>query len=109
MDRVKLWRVQESAGIQAIGRDEVAPFLAPVGELKTTGRGAKAAVRGRNCSRGLRCAETRPRGDLNHQAGFVAILRRWPARDDFERLNRIQRNLVREDLVLLVCDGLTVH
>ncbi len=46
---------------------------------------------------------------VDHQASFVAVFGGWCAVDHFERLNRIDRNLVREDLALLVRDRLAVH
>ena len=49
------------------------------------------------------------RRHFNHQARFSAIFCRWPAGNRFERLNRVQGNLVGKDLALLVCNGLAIH
>ena len=53
-------------------------------------------------------ALARARGHVDHDAGLVAIFGRRRARDDLHRLNRIQGNLVGEDLALLVGDGLAI-
>ncbi len=53
-------------------------------------------------------SQARAGGHVNDDAGFVAEFGRGRARDDFHGLDGIQRNLVGEDLALLVGNGLAV-
>ncbi len=106
---MKFGWIQESAGIQAVRRDEVSPFLAADGQPEPAAYGAEAAIRREHGACRLGNAEARPCRNFDHQARFVAIFSRWSSRHGFDRLNRVQRNLVGEDLALLVRNGLPIY
>ncbi len=53
-------------------------------------------------------AEARLRGHIDHDAGLVAIFGRWSSRNDFHRLNGVERDLVGKHFALLICDRLPV-
>lgn len=52
---------------------------------------------------------TGARGHVDHNAGLVTVFSRWSAGDDLQRLNRVERNLIGENLALLIGDGLAVN
>src|SRR5580704_14567115 len=98
----ELRRIKKAAGIEAVDLCEVAPAFAAVRHVKAAGSGAKAAVRAVYVAR--RGGDSLPAasGGHNDQAGFIAIFRGRRAADDLDGLNRVRRNLVGEDLALLV-------
>ena len=53
-------------------------------------------------------AQARARGHHDHQAGLAAIFRGRRAFDHFHRLHGVDRDLIRENLALLVRDRLAV-
>ncbi len=109
MDGLEFRRIEEPAGVQAVDGEEISPFFAAERDSKSAAHGAKASIRSRETPSRLRHSQPGSRRHLDHQAGLVAILRRRTARDGFQRLNRIQRDLVGKHLALLVRDGLAVH
>ena len=54
-------------------------------------------------------ALSRAGGHVDHHTGFVSILGWRRSVDDFQGLNGVNRNLVGENLALLVRDRLAVH
>ena len=52
--------------------------------------------------------EARLGHDVHHEAALVAVLRRRDAGDDFHRLHRVRRDLVRVHAALLICNRLVV-
>src|SRR5216684_7816212 len=106
MNGLKFGRIEETAGVQAVDGEEISPFFAAECDSKSAAHGAKASIRSREASGGLSNSQPGSRRHLDHQTGLVAILRRRTARDGFQRLNRIQRDLVGKHLALLVRDGL---
>ena len=46
---------------------------------------------------------------VDDNARLLAVLGRWRAGDDFQRLNSIERNLIREYLALLIGDRLPIQ
>jgi hypothetical protein len=55
------------------------------------------------------CSQPGSGGRYDYQAGLAAILRGWGAFNDFERLNGVDRDLIGEDLTLLVRYWLAVN
>ena len=51
---------------------------------------------------------TRARGRYNYDAGLASIFRGRRAGDDFHRLDRVEGDLIRKDLALLVGDRLAI-
>ena len=84
------------------------PLVAAVGEVDRAGGGAKAAVgrgdRSGGCARALPGAGR----DLDDEGGLAAVFCRRSAVDDLNGLHGVRRNLVGEDLRLLVGDVLTI-
>ena len=56
----------------------------------------------------LSLAQARTRRNLYHQTCFVTVFRRRRAGNNLHRLDRIYRNLIRENLALLVGNRLTI-
>ena len=102
-------RIEEAAGIQAVGGDEISPVLAAVAEVEAHIGVPKAAVFGGQAAvrRGHSLAGAR--GYVDDQACLAAVLGRRRAGNHLHRLDRIQRNLVGEDLALLIGDRLAIH
>ncbi len=94
VNSVKLRRIEESAGIQTIGCDEVAPLLSSIRQAEAAADRTEATVRREDATRRLCYTEPRSSRYLNHQACFVAVLRWRTSRYRLNRLDRIQRNLV---------------
>ncbi len=80
-------RIQESAGIQPVGFEEVSPVFAAIAKVDASGRGAKCSIGGSDVAGWFRQALTRPRGGHDHQAGFSAVLRWRRAGYHLQRLN----------------------
>ena len=101
--------VQKAAALEAAGGDEVAPPVAAVREVEAAAASAEAAVGSVDFAMRLSDAQAGSRGHHDYQAGLVAVFGRRCAFDHFHRRHRIERNLIRENLALLVGDGLVVH
>src|SRR5215469_5383655 len=109
VDGMQFRRVQKAAGVEPVHRKEVPPFLRTIGHPESAGYRAEAAVTGGEAPcRGLN-PKTRTRSHLNHQTGLVAILGGRTSGNGLQRLNRIQRNLIRENLALLIGDWLPIN
>ena len=104
----ELGRIEEAPGVEAVDLDEVAPVLAAVAEIDRAGGRAEGAVGGGDAAGWLGDSLAGAGCDLDDEAGLAAKLGRRGAGDDFERLDRVGRKLVGEDLALLVGDGLAV-
>ena len=109
VDGVKFRWVEKPAAVQSARSNEVSPLLAAEGQPETTTDRAKAAIGRVNRALRLGHSEARLRRHLNHQARFAAVFGWGASRNRFQRLNGIQGNLVREDLALLIRDGLAIN
>src|SRR5208337_4238408 len=94
--------IQESACVQSVRRNEVAPVVAAVRKIESTVGTSKGAVRGRNASVWLGYTEARPRCCHNHKTGFAAIFGGRRTLNHLQRLYCIDRKLIGENLALLV-------
>ena len=83
-------------------------FCLPVGKIEAAVGAAKRAIRSRYIAVGRGYSQPRAGGHHDHQAGLAAILRGRRAFDDFHRLHGVDRELIREDLALLVRNRLAV-
>src|SRR4029077_3601182 len=101
MDDSELRWVKKPATVQAIHRNEVPPILPSVSKIETTIYGPKASIRGGK--RAVGCSDPLPRTgrNIDHYARLFTKFGGRRARDHFQGCNRIQRNLVLEDLALL--------
>src|ERR1700730_6677191 len=109
MDDSDLRRIKKAATVQTAGRNEIAPLLATVTKVESDGRCAEAAIGSCDGTLGLRKPLARSRRNVDHDAGLLSIFSRWCAGDDLHRLNGIERNLVGENLALLIGDGLAIY
>ena len=100
--------IQKSASVHSVHGNEVTPRPAAVSQVKPSVRRAEAAVAGRHVPMGLGDAQARSRSHHNHHAGLVAIFGGRGALDHLHGLHRLGRNLIREDLALLVGNLLAV-
>ena len=105
----ELRRIEETAAVEPAHGDEVSPFFASVTEIEAASCRPKRAVRPGHASVRRRFAQARARGHVNYEARLVAVFGGRRAGNHFERLDRIERNLIREHLALLVGDRLAVH
>src|SRR5689334_20206472 len=108
MEYRELGRVKETAGVQAIELKEVAPVGTAIGDIHGTGRGAEGAIGAGNAPSWLGHALAGASGDIDNEAGLVAIFGGRGAGDDLQGLHRVRRKLVGEHLALLVGDGLAI-
>ena len=109
VDGVKFRWVEKPAAVQSVRRNEVSPLRAANGQPEASPDRAEAAVGRVDSALWLGHTEARLRRHLDDQARFAAVFGWGPSRDRFQRLNRVQRNLVREDLTLLIGNGLAVN
>ncbi len=108
MNHLKFGWIEKPACIQAAGGDEVTRFLISKSKVETAGGRAKRTIGSCHAASGLRLSQARAGGDLDDQAGFVSILGRWRARDHFQGLNGIHRNLVGKNFACLIGHRLAV-
>ena len=101
--------VEEASRVQTAGRNKVSPFLLPVGKIEAPGGSAESAVRGRDIPVGRSYSQARASGCHDDEAGFTAKIRRRRAFDDLHRLHGLHRQLIRENLALLVRNWLAVN
>ena len=109
VDRRELRRIEETAAVQPIGRDEIPPFLPTIRQVETCIDSAKASVRGRQGSVRGGHSLSGARRHFDHHAGLVAKFSRWGSTNYFHRFNRIKRNLIRKNFTLLVRNRLTIN
>src|SRR6266403_5400171 len=109
MDDLKLRRIEETARIQAIRRDEIAPLQASKGHIEATIIRAKAPIRSSHTSNRFCLAEAGTRRYLDYQARLVTKFGGRSAGDYFQRLNRIDRDLVGKDFASLIRHWLAIH
>ena len=104
----ELGRIQKPPGVQSADRDEVSPLRTSVTEIYRGGRCSKAAVG--CCDTALGRGQALPRAGrhVDHHARLLSIFGRRRARDNLHGFDRIERDLVREDLALLVRNGLAI-
>ncbi len=100
--------IEKPPRLQPIRRDEVAPVLAAIRHIEGKIARAEAAIAERYASGRRGNALARARRRLDHQARLVAILRRWCAIDNLQRLHCRRRHLVRKHLALLVRNRLAI-
>ena len=90
----KLRRIEESSTVQAVGRDEIPPFLAPVTKVKPCVGCAETPVGSGDLTMRRGKALSRAGGNVDHNARLLAEFGRWRTGNDLQRLDRIERNLV---------------
>src|SRR5260370_41666900 len=109
MQHRELWPIKESAAAQTVQSKEVAPLRAPICEIEAHGSSAKTAVGSVHPARWPGYSLAGARRHLDDDARLVAELCWRRAREHFQGLNRINGNLVRKDLALLIRDRLAVY
>ena len=81
--------IQETTAIERVGRNEIAPLVAAVGEVDADIGGPERTVRSGHSSGWLLYPLAGAGREVNDQAGFLTILGGWGSRDDFNGLHRI--------------------
>src|SRR5438034_1855708 len=108
MDDLEFRRIEETSCFQPVRSDEIAPLRAPKRYVKGPVRRPETPVRGSHASNRLRLAQPGTRRYLDDQARLVAKFGGRGAGDYFQRLNRIDGDLIREDLAGLVRHRLAI-
>src|ERR1700737_2237079 len=109
MEDLEFRRVKKASCVQPAYRNEISPLRSSEGDIGPAGNGAKRPVRSGHASGWLLLSETGARGDLDYKTRLVAVFRGRSAGDHLHRLDRIYRDLVGENLALLIGDGLAVN
>src|SRR5579875_3292746 len=101
--------VQNAAAVYKVACQEVSSFLSARSKGEVRGLGAKRSIFfGKGAVR--RCVtQSRAADRIDHHAVFVTVLRQGYSGYNLQRLNGIQRNLVRKDFTVLVCNGLVIE
>ncbi len=84
VDGLKFGGIEEAAGVQAVGGDEISPLLVSDGEIESANYGAEAAVGAVHAAGWLAGSEARLRCNFDHQAGLVAELCGRSSRNRFD-------------------------
>ena len=108
MEDGELRRIEKAAGVETINLDKVPPLLAAIGQVEARKGRPEGAIRTGDAPGRLGNALAGARRGHDYQAGLAAVLGRRRAADHFDGLNRVGRNLVGEDLALLVGDRLAI-
>ena len=90
----KLRWIEEPSAVQAVGRDEIPPFLPSVTEVKPCVGRAETAVGSGDLPMRRGKPLSRAGGNVDHNARLLAEFGRWRTGNDLQRLDRIERNLV---------------
>src|SRR3981081_3871235 len=109
VENLEFGRIKKASSVQSVYGNEISPLCAAKGDICRTRHGAERTVRRGDVAGRFRLSETGPSRDLHYKARLIAVFRRRRAGDDLHGLNRIHGNLIRENLALLICDGLSVH
>ena len=99
--------VHETAGAGSILREELPPLTATETQIAFLTNGPERAVFGGKTAMRL-LSEPRASNRSYHERGLIAVLGRGSSINRFHGLNSVQRNLRREEVALLVGDGLVV-
>ena len=108
MHHLEFGWIEETAGIQRIRGDEIAPLRTAKPYVKATVRRAKAAVRGFHAAHRFCLAQAGTRRHLDDQTRLVTKFGGRSAGDDFQRLNRIDRDLIGKDFAGLIRNRLAI-
>src|SRR5207248_2249010 len=102
MHNRKFRRVKKSTRIQAPYGDKIPPLRPAITEIEADARGPETAVRSSDAAlRGVH-ALAGPSDKVDHDTGLVAVFCGWGTGNHFQRLNGIQRDLIRKGLALLI-------
>src|ERR1700731_2618884 len=98
MQHGELRRIKKATRALVVEGHEVSPFSVAIGKRPIFMGCAESAVEGIETAGRLSLIEAGAGCGVNHQASLVAVLGGRGASDDFQRLDRIYRNLGREHL-----------
>src|SRR5216684_5404056 len=108
MDHLELRRIEESARVQAVCGDEIAPLLTSKRYVHASVRRPEAPIRSSQTANWFGLAEAGTRRYLDHQARLVTKFGGRSAGDHFQRLNRIDRDLIGKDFARLIRHRLAI-
>src|SRR6185437_16069423 len=101
--------IEKTSAVEAADGNVVPSFVAAIGEIEAGVRAAKSSIRGEDTPVWLLHSHSGTSRHLDHHTGLVAEFGRRGSGNDFQGLNRIERNLIGKLLALLICDRLTVN
>ena len=104
----ELGRIQKPPGPRRVGHQKIADPGVARAEGEIFANAAERPIAGAETSERLQRSQSRFGHRGHHQAGLIAIFRRRRARNRLERLDGVQRQLVRRLLVLLIAHRLIV-
>src|SRR5439155_7030919 len=109
MKRRKFRRVQKAARSQSIQSEKVSDFIAAESHVRLTGTGSKRTIGPKNLTPGLTLPKTGSCRRIHNKACLLTKLSRRCTCYDFHSLQRVERNLSREDFTLLIVDRLPIY
>src|SRR5580704_7734025 len=109
MHHRELWWIEEPAAVQSVGGDEVSPVLPAVSEIESEIGAAERAVGACDVPVRRGHALSGAGRDVDYDAGFVTEFSRRRSVDHLEGLDGVHRNLIGENLALLVRNWLAVE
>src|SRR2546423_5136051 len=109
MHHLEFWGIEETAGVQRVRGDEIAPLRTAKRYVKATVGRAKAAVRGFHAAHRFCLAQAGTRRHLDDQTRLVTKFGGRSAGDDFPRLNRIRPELIWKEFAGLIRNWLAIH
>src|SRR5207249_10960856 len=111
-DRMKgreLRRVQKTARSQSIQSEKVSDFIAAESHVRLTGTGSKRTIGPKDLPPRLTLPQTGSCRRIHNKACLLTKLGRRRTCYDFHSLQRVHRNLSREDFTLLIVDRLPIN
>ena len=108
VNRLEFWRIEEAIGPQPAQREKVSDGMRSGADVGLDRRALERSISERHTASRLREIQPRFRDDVNDETALVAIFGRRHAGDQFHRLHRILRDLVRIDPALLIGHRLVV-
>ena len=108
VQRRELGGVEIAVRRDARQREEIAQRVRSHADRRVEGRRAERSIPHVEIAGRVRLIEPRLGDDVHHQTALVAVFGRRDARNDFHRLHRVRRQLIRIHAALLVGDRLIV-
>src|SRR5437867_10561779 len=108
MHDLEFRRIEETARVQTIRRNEIAPFRSSERHVKAPVRRPETAIRSSHTTNWFCLAKAGTRRHLNHQTRLVTKFGRRRSGDQLQRLNRIDWDMIREDFARLIRQRLAI-
>ena len=108
VDRLELWRIEESVASHRAHRQEIADGVRSATDVHVDRRCLEGPILDRHAAGGSGLVKTRLRDDVDNKTALVAVFSRRDPRNDLHRLDSIRRNLIRVETALLIGHRLVV-